>query len=72
MKDSVLRLKAYGINIAKQKLLEYRKHEQPTMYKNNSRNSSSFKSCIPLQLSCNLTGMKPTIGYYSYTERYGA
>ena len=40
------------------------------MYKNNSRFSSKFKACSPLQLLCNLTGMKPAIGYYSYTLRY--
>ncbi len=39
-----------------------------TMYKNNSRFSSKFRGCSPLQLSCNLTGMKPAIGYYSYTN----
>ncbi len=33
------------------------------MYKNNSRDSSKFKGCSPLQLSCNLKGMKPAIGY---------
>ena len=27
-----------------------------TMYKNNSQDSSKFKDCSPLQLSCNLTG----------------
>ena len=43
--------------------------QRTTMYKNNSRNSSDFKDCEPLQLSCNLTGMKPAIGYYSYTNR---
>jgi len=42
----------------------------PKMYKNNSRDSSKIKSCSPFQLSCNLTGMKPVIGYYSYSERY--
>lgn len=40
------------------------------MYKNNSRLSSKFKGCSPLQLSCNLTGLKPAIGYYFYTKRY--
>ncbi len=39
------------------------------MYKNNSRLSSKFKGCSPLQLSCNLTRTKPAIGYYSYTNR---
>ncbi len=39
------------------------------MYKNNSRDSSKLKGCSPLQLFCNLKGMKPAIGYYSYTER---
>lgn len=38
------------------------------MYKNNSRVSSNFKGCGPLQLSCNLTGMKPAIRYYSYAN----
>ena len=38
------------------------------MYKNNSRNSSDIKGYIPLQLWCNLTGIKPAIGYYSYTK----
>ncbi len=39
------------------------------MYKNNSRNSSKSNSCSPLQLSCNLTGKRHAIGYYSYTNR---
>ena len=42
-----------------------------TMYKNNSRDSSKFKGCSPLQRSCNLTGKCHAIGYYSYTYRYG-
>lgn len=37
------------------------------MYKNNSRDSSKFKVCSPLQLSCNLTGKCHAVGYYSYT-----
>ena len=40
-----------------------------TLYKNNSRDSGKFKGCSPIQLLCNLTGMKPAIGYYSYTDR---
>jgi len=40
------------------------------MYKNNSRNSSKFKGCSPLELSCNLTGKCHAVGYYSYTYRY--
>jgi len=40
------------------------------MYKNNSRDSSKFKGCSPLQLSCNLTGKCHAVGYYSYTNRY--
>jgi len=43
-----------------------------TLFKNNSRDSSKFKDCSPLQLSCDLIGMKQTIGYYSYTEPLGA
>ncbi len=41
-----------------------------TMYKNNSRNSSKFKGCSPLQLSSNLTGNCHAVGYYSYTNRW--
>ena len=40
------------------------------MYINNSRDSSKFKGCSPLQLSCCLKGMKTAVGYYSYTQRY--
>ena len=40
------------------------------MYKNNSRSGSKIKGCSPLQLCCNLTGMKPANGYYSYTNRW--
>jgi hypothetical protein len=40
------------------------------MYKNNSRDSSKFKGCSPLKLSCNLTVKFYTVGYYSYTNRY--
>jgi hypothetical protein len=40
------------------------------MYIKNRRNRSKFNGCSPLQLSCNLTGMKPAIGYYSYTNRW--
>ena len=40
------------------------------MYKNNSRNSSKFKDCSPLQLFCILTGKCYAVGYYSYTNRY--
>ena len=39
------------------------------MYKNNSRNGSKYKGYSPLQLSCNLIGLKPAIGYYSYVCR---
>jgi hypothetical protein len=39
------------------------------MYKNNSRDSSKFEVCSPLQLPCNLTGKCHAIGYYSYTHR---
>jgi len=39
------------------------------MYKNNSRNSTKYKGCSPLQLLCNLTGLKPEIGNKSYRER---
>ena len=45
------------------------KNQQPTMYKNNSRNSCNIKGCSTLQLSCNLTGKCHAIGYYSYTVR---
>ena len=45
------------------------KAQQVTMYKNNSRDSSNSGGCSPLQLSCNLTGKCPAVGYYSYTIR---
>ena len=48
------------------------KAQRETMYKNNSRDSSKFKGCSPLQLSCNLTGKCHAVGYYSYTKRYNA
>jgi hypothetical protein len=38
------------------------------MYKNNSRDSSEIKACSTLKHSCNLIGMKPAVGYYSYTK----
>jgi hypothetical protein len=40
------------------------------MYKNNSRDSSDFKGCSLLQLSCDLTGKCNAFGYYSYTNRW--
>lgn len=40
------------------------------MYKNNSRDSSKFKGCSSVQLSCNLTGKCHAVGYYSYTKRW--
>ena len=40
------------------------------MYKNNSRGSTKLKVCCPLQLTGNLTGKCPAVGYYSYTNRY--
>ena len=42
------------------------------MYKNNSRNSSKFKCCSPLQLSCKLKDLSFAVGYYSYTSRWAA
>ena len=39
------------------------------MYKNNSRGSTKFKGCSPLQLSCGLTGKCYAIDYYSLTNR---
>jgi hypothetical protein len=40
------------------------------MYKFHSRDSSKFKGCSSLQLSCNLTGKYNAIGYSIYTNRY--
>jgi hypothetical protein len=37
------------------------------MYKNNSRFSSKLMGRSLLKLSCNLTEIKPAIGYYYYT-----
>ena len=40
------------------------------MYKNNSRNSSKFKGCSPLQNCIGLISLKPAIAYFAYTKRY--
>ena len=40
----------------------FKKHEHTTMNKNNNQASNNYKGCSPLQLSCNLAGMKPEIG----------
>lgn len=37
------------------------------MYKNDRRYCNQLKGCSPLQLSRDLMGMKPSIGYYSHT-----
>ena len=50
-------------------ILEKINNDTPTMYKNNSRDSSVIKGYSPLQLSCNLTGKCHAVGYYSYTQR---
>jgi len=42
-----------------------------TMYKNNSRDSSKFNGCSPLQLPRKLKDLSTAVGYYSYTNRYG-
>ena len=46
------------------------KAQQVTMYKNNSRHSSKFKGCSPLQLHRKLKDWSSVVGYYSYTHRY--
>ena len=40
------------------------------MYKNNSRDSSEFKGCSPLQFPCILKVLSSAVGCYSYTNRY--
>jgi hypothetical protein len=40
------------------------------MYKNNSRDSSKFKGCSPLQLHHKMKTLSSAIGYYSYTEPF--
>ncbi len=40
------------------------------MYIQNRRDSSKIKGCIPLQLCFGLTGLKPAIAYFAYTNRY--
>lgn len=40
------------------------------MYIQNRRDSSKFNGCSPLQLLNGLTGLKPAIAYFAYTERY--
>jgi len=42
-----------------------------TMYKNNSRDSSKFKDCSPLQLHCKLKVKYSAVGYYSYYSPFG-
>ena len=49
-------------------IINTNKCQAVTMYKNNSRDSSKFKGCSPLQLSCNLTSKCNAVGYYSYTD----
>lgn len=44
-----------------------KKAQQVTMYKNNSRDSSKFKGCNPLQLHRKLKDLSSEVGYYSYT-----
>ena len=51
-------------------ILEKINNDTPTMYKNNSRDSSVIKGYSPLQFSCNLTGKCHAVGYYSYTQRW--
>ena len=46
------------------------KTQKITLYKNNSRDSSKFKACSPLELCCNLRGKCHAFGYYSCTKRY--
>lgn len=46
-------------------------YDSTTIYKNNSLDSSKLKGCNPQQISCNLTGMKPVLGYYSFLKLCG-
>lgn len=39
------------------------------MYLKNRRHSSKLEGYSPLQLTCNLTGMKPAIDYNYYAKR---
>ena len=55
----------YGLNPK-----EAKENQPITFCINNSRFSSKFKVCSPLQLSCNLAGKYHAIGYYSYTKHY--
>lgn len=43
-----------------------------TMYIKNSRDSSKFRGCSPLQLHRKLKDLSSAVGYYSYTHRYSA
>jgi len=45
-------------------------NEGTTMYIKNCCDCSEIRHYSPLQLSCSLTGMKPAVGYYSYTKRW--
>jgi hypothetical protein len=40
------------------------------MYRNNSRDSSKFKGCSPLQLLCNLIGNRPQSATFHTRNRY--
>jgi len=56
----------------KEKMTEMNKHQAVTMYKNNSRDSSKFKGCSPLQLSCNLIGkVQRSRLLFLYSPLYG-
>ncbi len=50
-------------------MLVNRNNDTPTMYKNNSRDSSKFKGYSPLKLQHKLKNLNPETGYYSYTHR---
>jgi len=65
-----------GDKIANHKYIELKiqidwknKAQHITIYINNSRVFSKFKDCSPLKFSCNLTGARYKVGYYSYTYR---
>ncbi len=55
-----------GFNYSKMVYGVNNKAEHTPMYKNNSRNSSKFKGCSPLQFHRELEDLSSAVGYYFY------
>ena len=46
-----------------------KKHERPTMYIQNRRDSSKFNGCSPFQNRNGSISLKLAIAYFAYTQR---